>query len=479
MKTIGRNDPCPCGSGKKFKRCCGAEGTAAAADLRYYHIRRLDAESENLILRFARQLYGEDVVEHAWGDFFFEDEIPFELSHPDSEFFGRWFTFDWRPEEEETLAEHFLTERGNSIGNELRRFIEATIDSPYSFWQVLESKSSAGMTLRDILRRSELRVTERAASGTLERGHIIYARVVEMDGVSFMMGCGAQIFPAASLGQFMEVRSSLEKEQPAGESALRTETLLDFEDELRWTYFLMANDLQKRWRDIRNTDGDPLLFQTLTYEIPSFDAAFHSLKDLEQRVTRQSDADLLTTAETNPAGEPVKIHISWLKTRANPDGRGHTSLALLTITQSALVVEVNSEKRSKRIQKEMTKRLGEKAVLMKVETKTREAIWKELEGKERQTTAREETESERFLRESPEAKALMRRLMDEHWTTWPDIPLPALRGMTPRQASKDAEGREMLESLLMEFELRNSREKDENLRVNVPKLRRDLGLRSE
>ena len=21
---IGRNDPCPCGSGKKFKKCCGA-----------------------------------------------------------------------------------------------------------------------------------------------------------------------------------------------------------------------------------------------------------------------------------------------------------------------------------------------------------------------------------------------------------------------------------------------------------------------
>ncbi|HRF11915.1 MAG TPA: SEC-C metal-binding domain-containing protein, partial [Candidatus Accumulibacter phosphatis] len=21
---VGRNDPCPCGSGRKFKRCCGA-----------------------------------------------------------------------------------------------------------------------------------------------------------------------------------------------------------------------------------------------------------------------------------------------------------------------------------------------------------------------------------------------------------------------------------------------------------------------
>lgn len=24
QKKVGRNDPCPCGSGKKYKRCCGA-----------------------------------------------------------------------------------------------------------------------------------------------------------------------------------------------------------------------------------------------------------------------------------------------------------------------------------------------------------------------------------------------------------------------------------------------------------------------
>ena len=23
VEKIGRNDPCPCGSGKKFKKCCG------------------------------------------------------------------------------------------------------------------------------------------------------------------------------------------------------------------------------------------------------------------------------------------------------------------------------------------------------------------------------------------------------------------------------------------------------------------------
>ena len=24
---VGRNDPCPCGSGKKYKKCCGAQSS--------------------------------------------------------------------------------------------------------------------------------------------------------------------------------------------------------------------------------------------------------------------------------------------------------------------------------------------------------------------------------------------------------------------------------------------------------------------
>src|SRR5664279_3752065 len=31
--TVGRNDPCPCGSGKKFKKCCAAKGKTTTAGL--------------------------------------------------------------------------------------------------------------------------------------------------------------------------------------------------------------------------------------------------------------------------------------------------------------------------------------------------------------------------------------------------------------------------------------------------------------
>ena len=29
-EKIGRNDPCPCGSGKKYKKCCGANNASSA-----------------------------------------------------------------------------------------------------------------------------------------------------------------------------------------------------------------------------------------------------------------------------------------------------------------------------------------------------------------------------------------------------------------------------------------------------------------
>jgi hypothetical protein len=31
--TVGRNDLCPCGSGKKFKKCCAAKGETTTAGL--------------------------------------------------------------------------------------------------------------------------------------------------------------------------------------------------------------------------------------------------------------------------------------------------------------------------------------------------------------------------------------------------------------------------------------------------------------
>jgi len=43
VKEVGRNDPCPCGSGKKFKRCCRGKTDASLAFTREERQAALDA----------------------------------------------------------------------------------------------------------------------------------------------------------------------------------------------------------------------------------------------------------------------------------------------------------------------------------------------------------------------------------------------------------------------------------------------------
>jgi hypothetical protein len=49
-------------------------------------------------------------------------------------------------------------------------------------------------------------------------------------------------------------------------------------------------------------------------------------------------------------------------------------------------------------------------------------------------------------------REMVQKVMAEHYRTWPDTPLPALGGKTPRQAVATAEGRAQVADLLKLFE---------------------------
>lgn len=399
------------------------------------------------------------------------------MSHPESDYFLRWFNFNWKPEEEETLAELFLAETGSKLDRDLHRFIEATVRAPYSFFQTLEVEPGKELTLRDVVRRFEVRVKEKSASTILQRGQILFARVVEMDGILFLMGNGSHSIPPLFLGHMLALRTTLEGTRPpAVKGSIPPELLRDREGELREVYFRIVDEAENPKLEVQNTDGDRLELHTLSYEIPSLDVAFRALKDLEANVTGKTDDELLTEAERDEAGKPTRVWLYWLRRGKKGSGEGNTALGTLTISASTLVVEVNSEKRSKRIQREITKRLGKEAVLLRTEIRSQEDLKKEAAKSKDDSKSARESEHDRLMRESPEARDLMKGIMERHWATWPDKSLPALRGMTPRRAAKDPEGRELLESLLMDIELRNRTQKDEFLRVDTVMLRRELGM---
>src|ERR1700733_14702663 len=96
-EKTGRNDPCHCGSGKKYKHCC-LPGFVPSIDSLWV---RQHAESERLtreITRFAVRKFGDQIYE-AWQDFNMSDvPPPLEESSDERQVFMPYFFFQWNPE---------------------------------------------------------------------------------------------------------------------------------------------------------------------------------------------------------------------------------------------------------------------------------------------------------------------------------------------------------------------------------------------
>jgi hypothetical protein len=77
--------------------------------------------------------------------------------------------------------------------------------------------------------------------------------------------------------------------------------------------------------------------------------------------------------------------------------------------------------------------------------------------------------------QGPEIDEALREFKAKHYSTWPDTSLPALDGLTPREAAAQPKYHARLDTLLKEMEYRESRE-DPNRRFDFGTIRRALGL---
>ena len=119
MNAVGRNDPCPCGSGLKYKKCClertAFPPSAFTADERASALRKL--------FRFSERPEFEDdhfVAEAAfWADYLDalpDDESPNMLASEESEAaFHEWFALDFDLESGPTPVGLFVEREGSRL----------------------------------------------------------------------------------------------------------------------------------------------------------------------------------------------------------------------------------------------------------------------------------------------------------------------------------------------------------------------------
>jgi hypothetical protein len=470
VANIGRNDPCPCGSGRKYKHCCLPNADAE----RVLRTRLRAAESRVVpaLLAFALENFGDTFLANAWNEFvLFADDIPESLTD-DPDFyplFIPWFVFTYVPDPHEEDAPHdiptapiglvYLDEHGD-LDDLDRRLIESACSGGFSF-HVVRRVAGEAIELKDILTGAEIRVLEQSGAESVGPDEILFAFPAAASGGAILLGCAELVIPPTWHNRILDFREEMWKDDRPGRDDL---SAYDFE--IRDFYFAIADAIYDPTPPVlTNTDGETLELTTLTYDLRcSAEEAFDLFKGLgataaAEPQTAEADDDV----ERNDDGSIVRGTVRWYRD-------DQTLLGTVTIEPGVLRAEVNSAERAARIKEEIAARLGDRVVLSNTETVSAGEMMATLadegDAKEDQDTSEER---------SPELEAIEAEVMAKHWENWFDEPVPALGHQTPRQAASSALGRERLEALLAEYQWASASQ-PAHVRPDVDALRRKLGL---
>jgi hypothetical protein len=454
----GRNDPCPCGSGRKFKHCCLLKAEAIPADeLLWGRVRRAIDPLPRDLLREAQRHFGEIGLAEAWHEFqLFESEEPFDEESKYTSLFIAWFLHDWLPDpadtklpievQDVTVANAYLTRVGARLDPIARRYVEACCAAPFSFHEVIDVRQGEGFRLRDVMLGAEAQVTEHSGSAYVEPGDILFAKLVPVEGIHLVEGMGPVAIPPVHKPALVDLR----KRVGSRNSLFGSDVLRAFDMELREVYLGIADSLlNPRVPELRNTDGDPLEMHTLIFDLEAPEAAFEALKGLAAGLTAE---EVESGAQRNADGGFARGEITWrrLGNRMHKDW-DNTSLGTLRIEGRRLTAEVNSAKRAAALRKLIEHRLGGTAHIKPSVVQSVQSMLSREPDRERSRQKRRD-EEQAALAAQPEVQQAIREHMRSHYRAWVDERIPALGNRTPRKAVCDSDGREAVEALIAQIE---------------------------
>ena len=477
--ATGRNDPCPCGSGRKYKQCCLASQEQGEARWRVW--REAEGTVIPAVLEFAGDMWGEAFLEHAFDEFYLGSPDPEDpLTHGKwDQLFLPWFAFDFiaKPRRRDritvswpkaTLAEAYLEAHGRHLPEAEVRVLEAGLVSPLSFMVVTAVQPGHSIDLRDILTGEDHHVVERSASTALRAGHVLVTRVIADGDVSIMSGLGPfPLFPNSHHTVINYREAILRPRGPVNQASVKAAA-----SEILALYHRLVHEaLHPAPPRLHNTDGDPIEPTRLEFKVRcGVREAFDRLKLL---TLSNDDRELLADASFSDTGELTSVELTWSK----PGNRLHrawdnTTLGSLVLSPGQLCVSVNSRKRAKKVRRLVEKHMPTDVLFQRETTESVEAL---LETAPQGNDRRRSDVGSR-IEDSPDGRAMLEEMSRRHWDAWIDEAIPALGGVSPREAAKTSIGRERLDVLLNGYAWQNDAAPRNSFEPDVASLRRRLGL---
>jgi SEC-C motif len=430
VRQVGRNDPCPCGSGLKFKRCCLNKEQPSGA----YTSGERDSALAKL-MRFAARSEFKDkhraALELFWGDWISEEPDEELKQVMDSEqaslAYHSWFVFDFDLGEGQTVFDLFLEREAKKLSSGECNFMDGMRGSHLRLYEIIEVKVDQGFDLRDLWDDRRLWVRECLATRELATWDVIAGRLGRGAEGEAVFETIPHVYPATAKDGLLK---GLRKAHQLFTREFPERSLADF-------FRSMAPVFHQLWLEqvvlrpmpkIMTSDGDPFVFAKVIFDL--------------------LDRDALTTALT---GHPDVVDhgdgsYAWLEEA----GTFQRSLGTIVVEDRRVVFETTSQHRAER-GKEFLQRLLGDAVSFRV------IAYEDVGQALKRAPARPKDKMPEI---PPEVQAeVLGRFYEEHYRKWLDQPVPALGDRTPRHAAKLKTVRPKLITLLKDFESHAERQR--------------------
>lgn len=431
IPKVGRNDPCPCGSGKKFKKCCGQEGGERI-------------ESDNGSSAVQRSIdwlmrHREDDVREA-----VRDMLSDGLDEEDEEALAGLAEETWQMIQtnmlEGLLAEGMifdddlfdlvsvpallLAPNGPPLSANERRWIEKLASHPLRLYEVTETVPGVRMTLCDALdmEASPVVVEEKSGSRMAHVGMKLAARILPVGDHHELSGA---VYPFSEL-HVLALLDELQEDMKEFADDYPEELPEAISDTIRRHWLLQYLRPTPLPTVVDTYSGDLLLFIADRYRVRNWQAfvqALEAQKDIDgnreegwSRIIECDDGLIRRRMSITPADELDVIEVSYRTQAYADEGR----LLIESLAGDAIEFLGRDIKDPKVAM--MLGGLGEKP----------SALPDNL---------------------PPEAMAeIIETTLRRSYARWADEPLPALGNKTPRAAIKTATGLERVKGLLRSYE---------------------------
>ncbi|SEQ91401.1 SEC-C motif-containing protein [Nitrosomonas sp. Nm51] len=433
---VGRNDPCPCGSGKKYKKCCANVDADAEVDTQERKSfdgavpRALDwltNKHRRAVKTALEELLFDNLSEDEYNALSALDQATWQSIHINA---TEWLLAEGYitvKDEHKRVSEYLLGPGGPLFTVDQRNWIAQLGERPLRLYEVTDVIAGQQMTLCDVLdsKAQPVTVHEKAGSDSVLLGQYVGFRIMEVGGHYELSGA---TYPFSLLKsqevaeQLHAVKKQFGRKRKGLQESISTIILR------KWLEQFYAPMPMPAIRDVFS--GESMLLITDYYNVNNWDALASALKtQTDVDGSRETGWNRLMDCENGQTRSLASINIE-----TSPDRISLFYRAQSYADKGRPWFEALAGNAVKFISREITDPIG----AMK---------------------NRQKQEKTKPLPADPDISPEIHTQVIEQtyhrmYASWADEVIPRLDGKTPRQAIKTPAGLERVKGLLRMYEAR-------------------------